>query len=73
MQHVVTILPSAPYSPPSIGRFEERPPPFPLSASGEVRLALLDLQQMVTTLAARPTHVKEILPAPNPDYIGQLL
>ena len=41
-----------------------------LSGSGEVRAALLDLQQMDTTLAARPTHVKEFLPAPAPDYIG---
>jgi hypothetical protein len=41
-----------------------------LSASGEVRAALLDLRQLVTTLTARPTHVKEILPAHDPDYIG---
>ncbi len=43
---------------------------IPLSASGEVRAALLDLRQLVTTLAARSTHVKEILPAYDPEYIG---
>ena len=47
-----------------------QPSTISLHASGEVRAALLDLRQMVTTLAARPTHVKEILPAPAPDYIG---
>jgi hypothetical protein len=41
-----------------------------LSATGKVRAALLDLRQLITTLAARPTHVNEILPAPVPDYIG---
>jgi hypothetical protein len=30
----------------------------------------LDLRQLVTSLAARPTHVREILPAHDPDYIG---
>ncbi len=30
----------------------------------------MDLRQLVTTLAARPTHVREILPAQDPDYIG---
>ncbi len=30
----------------------------------------MDLRQLITTLAARPTHVNEILPAPVPDYIG---
>jgi hypothetical protein len=45
------------------------PPAISISASGEVRAALLDLQQMATTLAARSTHVTEILPAPDPDYI----
>ncbi len=45
------------------------PPTFP-SVHREVRAALLDLRQLVTTLAARPTHVREILPAQDPDYIG---
>jgi hypothetical protein len=40
------------------------------SASGEVRVALLDLQQLVTTLTSQRIHVKEILPAHDPDYIG---
>ena len=71
MRHVATILPSARSLFTPINRaLRGTPSTISLSASGEVRAALLDLRQMVTTLAARPTHVKEILPAPNPDYIG---
>ena len=71
MRHVATILPSARSLFTPINRaLRGHPSTISLSASGEVRAALLDLRQMVTTLAARPTHVKEILPAPSPDYIG---
>ena len=71
MRHVATILPSARALFTPINRaLRGTPQTISLSASGEVRAALLDLRQMVTTLAARPTHVKEILPALDPDYIG---
>ena len=70
MRHVATILLS------SRSRFTPvnralcgHPSTISLSASGEVRVALLDLR-LVTTLAARPKHVREILPAHDPDYIG---
>jgi hypothetical protein len=71
MRHVATILPSARSLFTPVNRaLRGHPSTISLSASGEVRAALLDLRQMVSTLAARPTHVKEILPAPDPDYIG---
>jgi hypothetical protein len=41
-----------------------------LSASVKVRAAPLDMRQLITTLAARLTHVNEILPASEPDCIG---
>jgi hypothetical protein len=71
MRHVATILPS-PRSPlnPVNWALHGHPSTISLGASGEVRAALLDLRQLVTTLAARPTHVREILPAHDPDYIG---
>ena len=43
---------------------------IPLSAKGDVRAALLDLRQLVLTLAERPTHVNEILLPDAPHYIG---
>jgi hypothetical protein len=71
MRHVATILPSARSLFTPVNRaLRGHPSTISLSASGEVRAALLDLRQMVTTLAARPTHVSEILPAHDPDYIG---
>ncbi|KAI2511562.1 adenylate kinase [Fragilaria crotonensis] len=71
MRHVATILPSARSLFTPVNRaLRGHPSTISLSASGEVRAALLDLRQLVTTLAARPTHVKEILPAQDPDYIG---
>jgi hypothetical protein len=71
MRHVATILPSA-YSLFTPVNRAQRGHPSTIfhSASGEVRAALLDLRQLVTTLAARPTHFREILPAQDPDYIG---
>ena len=41
-----------------------------LSITDNARAALLDLRQLIITLAARPTHVSEILPTPVPEYIG---
>jgi hypothetical protein len=71
LRHVATILPSARALFTPLNRaLRLTPHTIALSASGEVRAALLDLRQLVTTLAARPTHVTEILPAPEPDYIG---
>jgi hypothetical protein len=71
MRHVATILPSARSLFTPVNRaLRGHPSTISLNASGEVRAALLDLQQLVTTLAARPTHVREILPAKDPDYIG---
>ena len=71
MRHVATILPSARSLFTPVNRaLRGHPSTISLSASGEVRAALLDLRQLVTTLAARPTHVREILPAQDPDYIG---
>ncbi len=71
MRHVATILPSArSLFTPMNRALRGHPSTISLSASGEVHAALLDLRQLVTTLAARPTHVREILPAPDPDYIG---
>jgi hypothetical protein len=71
MRHVATILPSARSLFTPVNRaLRGHPSTISLSASGEVRAALLDLRQLVTTLAARPTHVREILPAHDPDYIG---
>jgi hypothetical protein len=40
-----------------------------LGKSSEVRAALLDLATMVTSLASRPTHVKELIPD-NDHYYG---
>jgi hypothetical protein len=71
MRHAATILLSArSLFTPVNWALPGHPSTISLSASGEVRAALLDLQQLVTTLAARPTHVMEILPTPDPDYIG---
>ena len=71
MRHVATILPTArSLFTPANRALRGTPQTIALSANGEVRAALLDLRQLVTTLAARPTHVKEILPAAEPDYIG---
>jgi hypothetical protein len=71
MRHVATILPSARALFTPLNRaLRLTPPTISLSANGEVRAALLDLRQLITTLAARPTHVNEILIAPVPDYIG---
>jgi hypothetical protein len=62
MRHVATILPSALSLFTPVNRaLRAHPSTISLSASGGVRAALLDLQQLVTTLAARPTHVREIL------------
>ena len=56
LRHVATILPSArSLFTPVNWALRGHPSPISLSASGEVRAALLDLRQMVTTLAARPT------------------
>ena len=55
MQLVATILPSARSLFTPINRaLRGHPSTIPISASGEVRAALLDLRQLVTTLAARP-------------------
>jgi hypothetical protein len=71
MQHVATILPSARSLFTPVNRaLRGHPSTISLNASGEVRAALLDLRQLVTTLAARPAHVREILPAHDLDYIG---
>ena len=71
MRHVATILPSARSLFTPLNRaLRGNPSTISLSASGEVRAALLDLRQLITTLAARPTHVMEILPAPDANYIG---
>jgi hypothetical protein len=70
MRHVATILPSARSLFTPVNRaLRGHPSTISLGASGEVRVALLDLRQRVTTLAARPKHVREILPAHDPDYI----
>ncbi len=72
MRHVATILPSARVLlfTPLNRALRLMPHTFSLSATGEVRAALLDLGQLITTLVARPTDVNEILPAPVPDYIA---
>jgi hypothetical protein len=71
MRHVATIVPSASsLFTPLNEVLHDHPSTISLSASNEVRAALLDLRQLVTTLAARPTHIREILPAHDPDYIG---
>ena len=71
LRHVATILPAARALFTPLNRALRGQPAFiPLSAGGEVRAALLDLKQLITTLAARPTHVLEILPLATPDYIG---
>jgi hypothetical protein len=62
MRHVVTILPGAHALFTPLNRALCGHPTFiPLSATGKVWAALLDLRQIITTLAARPTHVLEIL------------
>ena len=71
LRHVATILPSARSLFTPANRALRGSPAFVgLSATGEVRATLLDLKQLVVSLAARPTHVNEILPAQHPDYIG---
>ena len=71
MRHVATILPAARAMFTPLNRALRGQPTFvALSARGEVRAALLDLKQLITTLAARPTHVREILPTASPHYIG---
>ena len=71
MRHVTTILPAARGLFTPLNRaLRGAPTLIALSAHGEVRAALLDLHQLVLTLAARPTHVNEILPPGAPDYIG---
>jgi hypothetical protein len=70
MRHVATILPFARSLFTPVNRaLRGHPSTISLSASGEVQAALLDLRQLVTTLAARPTHVRKILPVQDPDYI----
>jgi hypothetical protein len=62
MRHVATILPAARSLFTPLNRALRGHPTFiALSATGEVRAALLDLRQLILTLAARPTHVNEIL------------
>jgi hypothetical protein len=71
MRHVTTILPSVCSLFTPVNRaLRGHPSTISISASGEVRAALLDLQELVTTLAAILTHVREILLAHDPDYIG---
>ncbi len=72
MRHGATILPLARsiFTPVVNRAIRGNPHTISFSATGEVRAALLDLRQMNTTLAVRPTHVKEILPASDPDHIG---
>jgi hypothetical protein len=71
MRHIATILPSARALFTPLNRaLRMTPHTIALSATGEVQAALLDLRQLITTLAVRPTHVNEILPASEPDYIG---
>jgi hypothetical protein len=72
MRHVAAILPSARALFTPLNRaLQMTPHTIALSATGEVRAApLLDLQQLFVTLSIRPTHVNEILPASEPDYIG---
>ena len=71
MRHVATILPAARSLFTPLNRALRGSPTFiALSATGEVRAALLDLKQLIITLAARPTHVNEILTPAAPDYIG---
>ena len=71
MRHVTTILPAARgMFTPLNHALRGAPTIVALSASGDVRAALLDLRQLVLTLADRPTHVNEILIPDAPDYIG---
>ena len=71
MRHVATILPAARGMFTPLNRaLRNGPTTIPLGAKGDVRAALLDLKQLITTLAARPTHVNEILVPASPDYIG---
>jgi hypothetical protein len=71
MRHEATILPSAKALFTPLNRaLRLTPHTIALSDTGEVRAAHLDLRQIITTLAARPTHVNKILPASEPDYIG---
>ena len=68
MLHVATILPSARALFTPLNRaLRMTPHTISLSATGEVRAALLDPRQLITTLAAHPTHVNKILPTPVPD------
>lgn len=71
MRHVTTILPAARGLFTPLNRaLRGAPTTVALTARGDVRAALLDLRQLVATLAARPTHVNEILVPEAPDYIG---
>jgi hypothetical protein len=71
MRHATTILPPArgmltPLNRALRGEIRVTP----LSADGEVRAALLHLQQLVLKLSDSPTHVNKILLNGAPDYIG---
>ncbi len=71
MRHVTTILPMARGLFTPLNRaLRGAPTVISLSATGEVRAALLDLRQLVLNLSDRPTHVNEILQHRAPDYIG---
>jgi hypothetical protein len=71
MRHIATILPSVRSLFTPVNRASHcHPTTISLSASGDVRAGLLDLRQLVTTHAARPTHVNKILSAHDPDFIG---
>ena len=71
MRHVTTILPAARGLFTPLNRaMRGAPTMVALSAKGDVRAALLDLRQLVLKLAARPTHVNEILLPAAPHYIG---
>jgi hypothetical protein len=71
MRHVATILPSARALFTPLNRALRRTPhTISLSATAEVRAVHLDLWQLITTVAASPTYINEIIPAPVPDYIG---
>jgi hypothetical protein len=67
LRHVALILPGTKglFSPINKA-LKGDPQVIGLGKSSEVRAALLDLATMVTSLAARPTHVKELIP--NDDH-----
>ena len=71
MRHRTAILPAAKgLFTPLNHALKGGPTTVPLGAKGDVRAALLDLRQLVLTLADRPTHVNEILLPAAPHYIG---